>query len=88
LRDPLLASDPGWQRFRSAFDSAVSLAAVLAVEWVFAHFTHALQLPLTKGLTVSEAAQVSLERHGVVAIAMVLGAVLYLMFHRRDRRHG
>ena len=75
--DRFLGSDPGLNRFRSAFLSVLTIAAVLEGEWVFVHFTHALQLPTgTAGLSAAAVAKVALANHEYLVVMMLLGAII------------
>ncbi len=75
--DRFLGSDPGLNRFRSAFLSVLTIAAILEAEWIFVHFTHALQRS-TGGaaLPANEVAKVALASHDYLVIMMLLGAII------------
>jgi uncharacterized membrane protein YgaE (UPF0421/DUF939 family) len=75
--DRFLGSDPGLNRFRSAFLSVLTIAAILEAEWVFVRFTHALQLPTGgAGLFAAAVAKGALVNHEYLVIMMLLGAII------------
>jgi uncharacterized membrane protein YgaE (UPF0421/DUF939 family) len=75
--DRFLGSDPGLNRFRSALQSVLTIAIVLEAEWLFVHFTHALQNPAsTAALTTRAAAAIAIANHEFLVIAMLLGAII------------
>jgi uncharacterized membrane protein YccC len=75
--DRFLGSDPGLNRFRSAFMSVLTIAVILEAEWLFVHFTHALQIQ-THGaaLPAAQAAKVALANHEYLVVMMLLGAII------------
>jgi uncharacterized membrane protein YgaE (UPF0421/DUF939 family) len=77
--DRFVASDPGLGRLRFALQNTVTIAAILGAEWLFVHFTHALQIQ-THGarLAAAQAAQVAGFNRYVLIIAMVLGGLVGL----------
>src|SRR3984893_10233257 len=58
--DRFVASDPGLGRLRFALHNTVTIAAILGAEWLFVHFTRALQIR-THGahLAAVQAAQIA-----------------------------
>src|ERR1700691_6736179 len=58
LLDRLLGSDPGLIRLRSALMVALTVGAIIPAEWVFVHFTHALQ---SQGLEANTSATATAE---------------------------
>jgi uncharacterized membrane protein YgaE (UPF0421/DUF939 family) len=77
--DRFVASDPGLGRLRFALQNTVTIAAILGAEWLFVHFTHALQIQ-THGahLAAAQAAQTAGFNRYVLIIAMVLGGLVGL----------
>jgi uncharacterized membrane protein YgaE (UPF0421/DUF939 family) len=75
--DRLVGSDPGLNRLRNASMSVLTIGLVLVAEWLFVHFTHALQIQ-THGATLSAAAQVQAATadHEFLVIGMLLGAIV------------
>jgi uncharacterized membrane protein YgaE (UPF0421/DUF939 family) len=75
--DRLVGSDPGLNRLRSALQAVVSIAVILGAEWIFVHFTHALQIQ-THGakLSVAAAAQTGMANHEFLVIGLLLGAIV------------
>jgi hypothetical protein len=58
----------------------LTIAVSLAAEWLFAHFTHALQIQAHGArLPAVQAAQVALANHGSLVIAMLIGAIVGLL---------
>src|ERR1700734_260549 len=47
--DRFLGSDPGLNRFRGALHCILTIAAALEAEWLFVHFTGALQANVVPG---------------------------------------
>jgi uncharacterized membrane protein YccC len=78
--DRFLGSDPGLNRFRAALHTMLTIGLVLEAEWLFVHFTHALQAH-THGteLAGAAAARVAIVNHEYVVIAMVLGAIVAMI---------
>jgi uncharacterized membrane protein YgaE (UPF0421/DUF939 family) len=77
--DRFVASDPGLGRFQFALQNTLTVAAVLGAEWLFVHFTHALQIQ-THGtyLAAAQAAQIAGLNRYLLIIAMVLGGLVGL----------
>jgi hypothetical protein len=75
--DRFVGSDPGLNRFLNALQSVLSIACILGTEWIFVHFTHALQTQ-THGavLPAAQAAEVATANHEFLVIAMLLGAIV------------
>ena len=71
--DRLVASDPGLNRLLTAVRTVVGMAAVLGTEWLFVHLTGALQVVSHGGQPPP--AQVAVQHHEVLVIAMLLGGV-------------
>ncbi|MCU4185005.1 FUSC family protein [Acidiferrimicrobium sp. IK] len=78
--DPLVGSDPGLNRLRTAGLAVVGIAAALGGEWLFVHLTGALQVAgAGAGLPAKQAALVAAQHHGVLVIAMLLGGIICMM---------
>jgi uncharacterized membrane protein YccC len=75
--DRFVGSDPGLNRFRSALLAVATVAAVLEAEWLFVHFTHALQIQ-NHGLRLASAAaaKVAVANHEYLVIMLLLGAIV------------
>jgi uncharacterized membrane protein YgaE (UPF0421/DUF939 family) len=75
--DRLLGSDPGFMRLRLATQTVVTIAIAMLAEALFVRLTHALQID-THGATLptANAAQVTAQHHGMLVIAIMLGAVV------------
>lgn len=73
----LLASDPGLNRLRLAFQAVLTIGVAMGVEWLFVRLTHALQID-THGavLPPEQAALVAAQHHGVTVVAVMIGAVV------------
>ena len=79
LEDVLVSSDPGLNRLRLAAQSALTIAAALAAEWIFVRFTGALQMKAGDTASAATATEVAVANHDLLAIAMLLGAIVGLM---------
>jgi uncharacterized membrane protein YccC len=78
--DRFVGSDPGLNRFRMALQSVLTIAVILAAEWVFVHFTQALQIQADGArLPAAQAAQLAAANHGFLVIAMLIGAIVGLL---------
>jgi lysylphosphatidylglycerol synthetase-like protein (DUF2156 family) len=86
--DRVAGSDPGFNRLRIAVQTVLTIAVILAAEWLFVHFTHARQIQ-THGakLPAAQAAEVALANHAFLAIAMVIGAIVGMLCERRGYGH-
>jgi uncharacterized membrane protein YgaE (UPF0421/DUF939 family) len=77
--DRFVASDPGLGRLRFALQNTVTIAAILGAEWLFVHFTHALQIQAHGAhLAAAQAAQIAGFNRYLLIIAMVLGGLVGL----------
>ena len=78
--DRFAGSDPGLNRFRMALQSVLTIAVILEAEWVFVHFTHALQIQ-THGaaLPAAQAVAVAAANHGSLVLALLIGAIIGLL---------
>jgi uncharacterized membrane protein YccC len=75
----LAGPDPGLNRLRIVLCSTLTIAAAIGAEWLFVHFTGALQQaapPATAG--AATAARVVTANHAVLIFGMVLGGVIGL----------
>ena len=75
--DRFLASDPGFNRFRSALMTVLTIGLILEVEDQFVRLTHALQVS-THGSHLSQAALAAIAQanHGHLVIMLLLGAII------------
>jgi len=78
--DRVLGSDPGLTRLLSALQAVVTIGLAMLAERVFVSLTHALQLD-THGavLPPEQAALVAAQHHGMLVIAIMLGAMVGMM---------
>lgn len=75
--DRFLGSDPGLTRLRTAAQIVVTIAAAMLAEWAFVGLTHALQIDThPAGSPPAQAALVAAQHHGVLVVAIMLGAVV------------
>jgi uncharacterized membrane protein YccC len=75
----LAGPDPGLNRLRIVLCSTLTIAVAIGAEWLFVHFTGALQQaapPATAG--AATAARVMTANHAVLIFGMVLGGVIGL----------
>ena len=84
--DALVNSDPGLNRLRLAAQSTLTIAAALAAEWLFVHFTGALQMKASDTASTATATKVAVANHDLLAIAMLLGAIVGLIVSWRASR--
>lgn len=77
--DRLLGSDPGLNRLRLAAQATLTIALAMLVERAFVGLTHALQLPEPPGLPAAQQAQLEAQHHGVLVIAIMIGALMGMM---------
>jgi uncharacterized membrane protein YgaE (UPF0421/DUF939 family) len=77
--DRFVASDPGLGRLRFALQNTLTVAAILGAEWLFVHFTHALQIQ-THGahFAAAQTAQIAALNRYLLIVAMVLGGLVGL----------
>jgi uncharacterized membrane protein YgaE (UPF0421/DUF939 family) len=74
--DHFAGSDPGLNRFRMAAQSVLTIGVILAAEWVFVHFTSALQIQAHGvGLPAAQMAEMAAANHAYLVIAMLIGAL-------------
>jgi hypothetical protein len=72
----LSGPDPGLNRLRTVLCATLTVAAAIGAEWLFAHFTGALQRPVPPAAAGTVlAAQVSVANRAVLVLAMVLGGI-------------
>jgi uncharacterized membrane protein YgaE (UPF0421/DUF939 family) len=77
--DRFVGSDPGLNRLRAAVQSVLTIGIILAAEWLFVHFTHALQMTHGAGLPAAQAAEVAAANHGYLVIALLIGAIVGML---------
>jgi uncharacterized membrane protein YgaE (UPF0421/DUF939 family) len=78
--DRFVGSDPGLNRLRSAVHCVLTLGVVLEAEWLFVHFTGAMQtMAAARSFGPAVAARVALANHEYLVIAMVLGGLVAMM---------
>jgi uncharacterized membrane protein YgaE (UPF0421/DUF939 family) len=77
--DHVAGSDPGLNRLRMALQIVLTIGAILAAEWVFVHFTHALQIQVNGAGLPAAAAEVAAANHAYLVIAMLIGALIGMM---------
>ncbi len=75
----LVAPDPGFNRLRTVLGAVLAIAGAIGAEWLFVHFTGALQRPAPLAAAGAAAsARVVAANRGVLIFAMVLGGVVGL----------
>jgi hypothetical protein len=72
-------TDPGLMRLAMAAEIIVTVAVVLAAEWVFVRTTGALQVPVPPGSPPAAAAELWTLNHALMVIAIMLGAIVALI---------
>jgi uncharacterized membrane protein YgaE (UPF0421/DUF939 family) len=77
--DRFAGSDPGFNRFRMALQSVLTIGVILVAERIFVDLTHALQIPASANLTATQAATVATANHEFLVIAMLLGAIIGML---------
>ncbi len=77
--DTFVSSDPGLNRLRLAAQSVLTISVALAAEWIFVHFTGALQMKAGDTASTAATTEVAMANHDLLAIAMLLGAIVGLM---------
>ena len=74
--DRIVGSDPGLIRLRQALHAVASIGAAMLAEWIFVGATGAMQIRVPgKALPRAVAAQVAAQHHGVLIIAIIVGAL-------------
>jgi hypothetical protein len=81
LIDRFLGSDPGLNRLRTALMTVLTIGLILQAEWLLVHFSDALQIRTTPGVTLpaTQAAQVAVANHDYLVIMMLLGAIVGML---------
>jgi uncharacterized membrane protein YccC len=75
----LVGPDPGLNRLRTVLCAMLAIAGAIGAEWLFVHFTGALQRPAPPAAAGAAAAvRVAAANRGVLIFAMVLGGVVGL----------
>jgi uncharacterized membrane protein YccC len=76
----LVGPDPGLNRLRIVVCATLTIAGAIGAEWLFVHFTGALQRSAPQAVAGAAAAgRVATANHGVLIFAIVLGGVIGLM---------
>jgi hypothetical protein len=79
LANWLAGPDPGFNRLRTVLCATLTIAAAIGAEWLFVHFTGALQRPVPPAAAGGAlAAQVSVANHAMQVLAIVLGGIIGL----------
>jgi uncharacterized membrane protein YccC len=79
LGDWLVGPDPGLNRLRIVVCTTLTIAGAIGAEWLFVHFTGALQRPAPPVVAGAAAAgRVAAANHGTLIFAMVLGGIVGL----------
>jgi len=79
LANWLAGPDPGFNRLRTVWCATLTIAAAIGAEWLFVHFTGALQRPVPPAAAgTALAAQVSLANRAMLVLAIVLGGIIGL----------
>jgi uncharacterized membrane protein YccC len=75
----LAGPDPGLNRLRIVLCSTLTIAVAIGAEWLFVHFTGALQQAAPLAIAgAATAARVMMANHAVLIFGMVLGGVIGL----------
>jgi len=80
--DRLIGSDPGLNRLLMALQAVVSIGIAMLAEYVFVKTTHALQIPGPPKFVDYDpqaAAGIAAQHHGVLVIAIMLGAIMGML---------
>ena len=77
--DRFLGSDPGLGRLRMALQTVVTIAVIMAAEWLFVRWTGALQTTAPASASPEQKAQVAALNHGLLVVAIMLGAVVGML---------
>jgi Fusaric acid resistance protein-like len=77
--DLLVSTDPGLNRLRHAAQGVLSIALALGAEWIFVHFTGALQMATGPAASAATRSTAAAANHDLLAIAMLLGAIVGLI---------
>lgn len=77
--DRLAGFDPGQNRFRTALQSVLAIALILVAEWLFVHFTHALQIQAGGARMPAAQAAEAAANHSYLLIAMMVGGFVGLL---------
>jgi uncharacterized membrane protein YccC len=79
LGDWLVGPDPGLNRLRIVVCATLAIAGAIGAEWLFVHFTGALQRPAPPMAAGAAAAgRVAAANHGTLIFAIVLGGIIGL----------
>jgi hypothetical protein len=81
--DRLVGFDPGLNQLRTALQAVLGIALAIAAEFAFVSLTGAMEIKGASGsagvLPPAQAALVHAQHHGVLVIAMLLGALIAMM---------
>jgi hypothetical protein len=78
--DRFLGSDPGLNRLRNTLQCVLTVAVVLEAEWLFVHFTGAMQaMAAARSFSPPVAARLALANHEYLLIAMLFGGLVGIM---------
>ena len=78
--DRFAGSDPGLSRLRRALQAVLTVGVIPEGEWLFVHFTHALQIQAHGAqLPAAQAAAVAAANHGSLVVAMLIGTLTGLL---------
>jgi hypothetical protein len=78
--DRFLGSDPGLNRLRNALQCVLTVAVILEAEWLFVHFTGAMQaIAPARAFSPPVAARVALANHEYLLIAILFGGLVGIM---------
>jgi hypothetical protein len=78
--DRFLGSDPGLNRLRNALQCVLTVAVILEAEWLFVHFTGAMQIVApARSVSAPVVARLALANHEYLLIAMLFGGLVGIM---------
>jgi uncharacterized membrane protein YgaE (UPF0421/DUF939 family) len=75
----LIGFDPGLTQLRTALQAALGIGLAVGAEYVFVKSTGAMQLSTPKLATPAQAAGIAAQNHGLLVIAMLLGALMAMV---------
>jgi uncharacterized membrane protein YgaE (UPF0421/DUF939 family) len=75
----LIGFDPGLTQLRTALQAALGIGLAVAAEYVFVKATGATQLNTPRLATPAEAVGIAAQNHGLLVIAMLLGALMAMV---------
>ncbi len=77
--DRFLGSDPGFNRLRSASQAVASIMMSMLAEFLFVHFTGAMQSEPQPGMTARQVAEVHAKNGAVQTLALLLGGIISMI---------